>query len=314
MVADKLDEINASLFVFQSNAFMTESGNRFRTDALNWVNSVKSRNGTLVKIEDGIFGVQYPDKREFLVSRKHAKFFYPTEAGVQSNPQIMADHIQSDLLKWLSEIQTVIEELQQQAEGTNIPPSTPEQREEEIRRLMEKFNVSKADAEAFYNRGGDLAEPKFCSVNPCNSNSSLEVLDPYVFISNMEYNEISKAFNKLEEADTRDEKRDSFVAMLEHVVKTQVGSTAELENYRDETMDGIWLEFFQVNCNIEEIRQTTLRQLYTTPTEDFEKAYNILLDDAKEWDKLPIENRLWKAASSRGKSFYWIEADYFPGY
>ena len=314
MVAEKLEEINASLFVFQSNAFMTESSNRFRTDALNWIASVMSENGTMAKIEDGVIGAKYPSERDILSSRKHAKLFYPTKAGVQADAEVMANHIQSDLLSWLTEIQIEIDELQSQYEGTVIKPSTPEQREREIQRLMEKFNRSRADIEEWYNRGGDLAEPKFCSISQCATDGDLEVLDSYVFISNIEYTQISEAFNQLKQANTDVDKRDSFVAMLEHVVKTQVGSTAELEEYRDETIDNIWLEFFQVNCNIEEINQKKLRNLASIPDEDFNTAYEILLDDAKEWDTLPIDRRKWKAASSRNKSFYWIEADYFPGY
>ena len=91
---------------------------------------------------------------------------------------------------------------------------------------------------------------------------------------------------------------------------------SELDRYLREgkTMNEIWLEFFQVEFNIPELRDKPLAQIRATPPEDFNTAYEALLRAKEKWQLIDIQERQWEIASTRNQKFYWVEANFFPGF
>ena len=139
---------------------------------------------------------------------------------------------------------------------------------------------------------------------------------PYVFLSQIDFNTISNSLNDLEYAQGATAKKEALDALCKNLIRTQLGSASELDRYLREgkTMNEIWLEFFQVEFNIPELRDKPLAQIRATPPEDFNTAYEALLRAKEKWQLIDIQERQWEIASTRNQKFYWVEANFFPGF
>ena len=101
--------------------------------------------------------------------------------------------------------------------------------------------------------------------------------------------------------------------MCEDLILSQI-SRDELPAYLEYTMNEIWLDFFQVECNIPALRDLKIGDILTTNPEGFAEAYDALVEDAKNWRKLDIARYEWLAGASANDTFYWLPASYFPGF
>ena len=317
-VQDKLDDINASLFVFQATAFMTESSMRFQADALEWINNIQASNAknninsNLIRKNPGVFGIEF-NKSESIINRRQALLITQAEhAGRKTSPQAMASTIKKDLEGWIRAIESQIEGWEGACDGTR--KLTPEEKEYAINGLVGP-NVTREQAEDFFKRGGDLAIKAHASIKSCNEEAY--VMTPYIFLSNEDYNRISNAFARLEAGGTTVEKAEALQSMCLSLIRTQAGSAEEVERYRDKKMGEIWIEFFQVDFNISSLKDVTVRnipELSSQSGQVFEDAYETLLEAAETWNEMEILDREWRIASTPNQKYYWVDAEFFPGF
>lgn len=313
MVRNKLVDLNASLFVFQSTSYMTESSNRFQKDALSWIEATaKVCNSVVTQLEPGVIGLSTTSEYGTeLDDKRHAKLITPTEgSGIPASPQQMAALIQKDVNEWIRNVQKTLEGLQGLASGLTF--DSDEQRERYIEAIMKEAKCSRQAAEKYINRGGDLARPEHVSVKRCDQPNDIDVLRPYVFLSQDEFNDITDSFNDLEHQGAEDKQREALETLCNDIIESQVGSAHQRAKYKDKTMNEIWLEFFQVDFNIPELRHVKLGEIKEVDV-GFSQAYNALMRAKKKWEKINISQREWKAAKSN-QSFYWVPASKFPGF
>ena len=155
-----------------------------------------------------------------------------------------------------------------------------------------------------------------CSLERCEDQHEIDVMVPYVFLSQIDFNTISKSLNDLEYAQGVTAKKEALDALCKNLIRTQLGSASELARYLQEgkTMNEVWLEFFQVEFNIPELRNEPLAEIRGVRDSDFDAAYEALLRAKEEWELIDIQEREWEIASTRNQKFYWVEADFFPGF
>lgn len=314
MVEDKLIELNASLFVFQSTSYLTESSNRFQKDALNWIHAVGERVGSNVQeFKPGIIGIPSIDSdATALDEQRLAKLITPAQGtGVAASPDDMASLIMKDINRWINDVQIQLEGLQSISSGATF--ESPQERENMIQAFMKKFGKTRSEAERFFSRGGDLAIPRHCSTERCDGPSDVKVLVPYVFLSQVDFIRISNSFNDLASKSAVDQQQVALETMCRNIILTQVGSPSQVVKYEKRTMNDIWLEFFQVDFNIPELRNVPLNQL-TEPNDGFRDAYEALLRAKEKWQEMDISSREWEIASTRNQKFYWVPASKFPGF
>lgn len=314
VVQDKLIELNASLFVFQSTAYMTESSNRFQKDALGWIHAIaKAANSPVNELGQGIIGVARDERsRVGLGELRQAKLITPREGtGIPASPREMANIIFEDVKNWTDDVLRQLEGLSQISQGATY--DSPEDRENDIQGFMLRFGKTRQEAERFFGRGGDLAIPRHCSVENCNGPSDVKVLVPYVFLSQVDFIRISNSFNDLASKGAVSQKKEALETMCRNIILTQVGSPEELSRYERKTMNDIWLEFFQVDFNIPELRNVRLDEIKTVE-DGFDDAYESLMRAKEKWQELDISEREWEIASTRNQKFYWVPASIFPGF
>jgi hypothetical protein len=314
-VQDKLIEMNASLFVFQSTSYMTESSNRFQKDALGWIHAVAEVSKSSVKqIEQGVVGIspQENGSETVLGEPRQAKLITPTKGtGIPASPSEMAGVIFKDVKEWTDKVFRRLEGLSQISQGPTY--ESEEAREKDILGFMERFGKTREEAERFFGRGGDLAIPRHCSIEHCNGPSDVKVLVPYVFLSQVDFIRISNSFNDLASKGAVSQQKDALETMCRNIILTQVGSPEELSKYEKKTMNEIWLEFFQVDFNIPELRDVKLDEIKTVEA-GFGDAYDALMRAKDKWQLMDISEREWEIASTRNQKFYWVPASKFPGF
>ena len=172
---------------------------------------------------------------------------------------------------------------------------------------------SREEAEAFLNRGGDLATRRYASVENCEGQA---VLLPYVFLTRREYNNITQAFDRLASGGTSVEKADALYSMCLHLIQVQVGDPKQAQRYLQKTMGEIWIEFFQVDFNIASLRDVKVANIKSLQGQDdeFEDAYDAILNAYDRWLELDISTREWRIARASNERFYWVDASFFPGF
>ena len=138
-------------------------------------------------------------------------------------------------------------------------------------------------------------------------------MEPYVFLSFDEYNNISSSFTSLSLGGTIDAKKDALFNMCRNLILTQI-SPDELPEYEKKTMNEIWLEFFQVDFNIEALRDRPVNKIKGIQDTGFEEAYDALVEASITWDALNIEEREWIMGGNGKEQFFWVNASYFPGF
>lgn len=315
VVGNQLVNSKASVFVFQSTSFMTESSNRFQKDALDWIHMVaKSTKMNLKQLEDGVIGNSMDQNTTPLLEQRHVKLITPKTPGKPASPSEMEKLISDDIEGWISSVQSRIDEL-----GDYIGGGTTKRTEAEKQRLikdaMDKWGVSYETASAMVNNQGDSAYPVFCSVQSCSAMGSTEVMKPYVFLSRIDFKRIDDSFKQLAVLGTKAKNKENLSVMCENLILTQVGTAAQLPGYMDNTINDIWLEFFQVECNIPALRDIELGKIRAMPEDQFDRAYESMMLAYEDWKFMArsLEDYEWKIARGNTK-YYWVPADYFPGF
>jgi len=316
MVEKKLLDLNASLFVFQATHFMTQSSNRFQKDALEWVHAIGEKvKSEILTLEEGVIGTSQVDSdKSALDDFRIAKMIFPNKGtGIPASADEMARLIIKDVRDWITQVQERIGEIDTYADAPIF--ETPQQRENWIQSMIE-MGFTRQEAEDYIAQGGDTAVPLYCSLERCQGPHAIDVMVPYVFLSQIDFNTISNSLNDLEYAQGATAKKEALDALCKNLIRTQLGSASELDRYLREgkTMNEIWLEFFQVEFNIPELRDKPLAQIRATPPEDFNTAYEALLRAKEKWQLIDIQERQWEIASTRNQKFYWVEANFFPGF
>ena len=313
-----LNKIDASLYAFQATSFMTESSARFQQDALQWTNSRLAKNQAdgiacaLERIEPGVIGITFQGPVEFKRRRQAKIITQPTKPGKKTSPSKLADIITDDLTTWIAEVQENIEKLR----DAGTIELTPEQKEKFIQFLMESLDISRAKAEQFVKAGGDVSVPRFTSMKPCQEpRSNVDMLVPYVFVSQEDYNRLKKNFQQLAEGGPVDVQKDNLFRLCQQLIKTATGSDeVELEKYMNKSMNQIWVDLFQVDFNIRGLKYTKLKDIRSLDGAKFRNSYAAIEQAAKRWEGLPINRFEWKLAKTPVQKFYWIPAEYFPGF
>jgi len=310
-VREELERINASLYAFQATAFLTESSMGFQSDVLGWMNGLKEQNEQdgvpteLKRLAPGVIGFEFANDN--LLNTRRAKLVTQgAQEGAKTDPAIFAEMFKNDIENWLEDILDAIEELNRTITGTG-GPLDPVARENIIRLLIQQ-GFTREQAEAFLNRGGDLATRRYASVENCKNQV---VLLPYVFLTRREYNNITQAFSRLEDAGTSEAKAEALYDMCLHLIQVQVGDPKQAQRYLQKTMGEIWIEFFQVDFNIASLRDV---QVANIKGEDVGEAFDAILTAYETWEDLEIDRCEWSTASAGKEKFYWVEARYFPGF
>lgn len=316
MVENRLLDLNASLFVFQATHFLTESSNRFQKDALNWLHAIGEEVESEIKIlREGVIGTSQADSdKSALDDFRIAKLIFPHKGtGIPASADEMARLIIKDVRDWITQVQERIGEIDTYADAPNF--ETPEQRENWIQSMID-LGFTRQQAEDYLAQGGDTAVPMHCSLERCDAQDEIDVMVPYVFLSQIDFNTISNSLNDLEFAQGATAKKEALDALCKNLIRTQLGSASELERYLREgkTMNDVWLEFFQVEFNIPELRDEKLEEIRSVDNADFDIAYDALLKAKRDWELVDIQEREWEIASTRNQKFYWVEANFFPGF
>ena len=312
-VAEKLKEVKASLFVFQAKSFMTSSSNRFQQDGLSWVKSVIPDDEELEMKEPGVIGVTHSSDE--LLKQREAKLIYPTGAsGQAADPAVLVKTITNDLEKWLFAVLRKIDYLNSVLTG-DITDMTEKQLAIAAKAMAIETGLSIDECIRLLTAGGDKAYVRHCSIEKPEE-PNLDVMKPYVFISFTDYDNISRSFTDLVVKGTSGilpEKKEALQRMCESLITAQI-SEEELPKYLKKTMNDIWLEFFQVNFNIPQLRDIVIEDIVTAPDNGFSEAYNALVRAATNWSSLDIQQYEWVMAGAGNESFYWVPASKFPGF
>ena len=315
-VREELERINASLFAFQATAFLTESSMGFQSDVLGWMNGLKEqneRNGIpteLKRLAPGVVGFEFANDN--LINTRRAKLVTQgTQAGAKTDPQAFADIFKKEIDDWLKSVVVERDRLFAIKDGT--AGAIDEVAQENLIRLLMQQGFTRGEAEAFLNRGGDLATRRYASVENCEGQA---VLLPYVFLTRREYNNITQAFDRLASGGTSVEKADALYSMCLHLIQVQVGDPKQAQRYLQKTMGEIWIEFFQVDFNIASLRDVKVANIKSLQGQDdeFEDAYDAILNAYDRWLELDISTREWRIARASNERFYWVDASFFPGF
>jgi hypothetical protein len=315
-VEEALNKIKASLFVFQTTAFMSESSMRFQTDALNLLSSIQRSNSSmsvqsqLERTKPGIVILSF-DNDDDLAKRQGALITQSDSPGKKTSPQTMAEIIKRDIEDWIKKVERQIEFLRAQLSGVGAELNT-EQRERIVQQLISE-GWTRKEAEAFLTRGGDVTVARHTSIASRQAIGQ-PVLIPYIFISLLEYQEISESFAKLKAGGTSVERTERLYNLCTSVIRTQVGSNQEVEKYLSKTLREIWIEFFQVDFNINALRNVQVRNIKGLSGQEFEDAYAAMAKAAEAWLQLDISKREWRVTRNREARFYWVDATFFPGF
>ena len=75
-------------------------------------------------------------------------------------------------------------------------------------------------------------------------------------------------------------------------------------------MGEIWIEFFQVDFNIASLRDVKVANIKSLQGQDdeFEDAYDAILNAYDRWLQLDISTREWRIARASNERFYWVDA------
>lgn len=317
-VNEVLNNLDASLYAFQATSYMRESSARFQQDALQWTNSRLEKNHadgiacSLERIEPGVIGITFQGPVEFKRRRQAKIITQPIKPGKNTLPSKLAEIITDDLTTWIAEVQENIEKLR----DGGLIELTPEQKEEFILFLMESLDISRIKAEQFVKAGGDVSVPMFTSMKPCRKpQSNIDMLVPYVFVSQEDYNRLKKNFQKLAEGGPVDVQKDNLFQLCQQLIKTATGSDElELEEYMGKSMNQIWVDLFQVDFNIRGLKYTKLKDIRSLDGAKFRNSYAAIEQAAKRWEELPINRFEWELARTPVQKYYWIPAEYFPGF
>ena len=311
-VADKLKELNTSLFIFQVNSFMTESSNRYQQDGLAWLKAIIPNNERLEYQSPGVIGTT--QSSENLLGQREARMICPAVAsGSQADPSVLVTEIRQYLDDWTTAVQVKINFLESILTGDPIE-RTPDELERDIQSLMKTTGLSYEKVKELLTRGGDKAYKRNVSIQRAEQPAGFDVLEPYVFLSFDEYNNISSSFTSLSLGGTIEAKKDALFDMCRNLILTQI-SPDELPEYEKKTMNEIWLEFFQVDFNIQALRDRPVNQIRGMGKDDgFEEAYDALVQASLTWDALNIEEREWIMGGNGKEQFFWVNASYFPGF
>ena len=312
-ISAKLKEVNASLFIFQAKSFMTASSNRFQQDGLTWLEAIISENQKLELSHPGV--IRATTSSADLIGGREAKMIFPSNApGIPADPQMLMDSIEIDLGRWMNAVIAKIDFLNSVLMG-DPTSQTPEQLQRAARAMSEELGIPIADCVKLLTQGGDKAYVRHVSVEK-HGEPGLAVMKPYIFISFDEYQSISSSFTNLVVQGTSGilpDKKKALYKMCEDLILSQI-SRDELEPYLKKTMNEIWLEFFQIDCNIPALRNLKIEDILTTNPAGFAEAYDALVRASNTWRKLDIARYEWLAGASANDTFYWLPASYFPGF
>lgn len=312
-VSESLDDVNASLFIFQAKSFMTASSNRFQQDGLTWLEKVISENQKLELSHPGVISATTSSTDP--ISRREAKMIFPSDApGTPADPQMLGEAIRIDLEAWMEAVINKIDFLQSVLMGDPTTQS-PQQLQRAAQAMSDELSIPIEDCINLLTKGGDKAYVRHVSVEKPEE-SGLAVMKPYIFISFQEYQNITDSFTSLVVKGTSGilpDKKKALYQMCEDLILSQI-SRQELPPYLQKTMNEIWLEFFQVDCNIPALRDLKIEDILTTNPEGFAEAYDALVRASITWRKLDIARYEWLAGASANDTFYWLPASYFPGF
>jgi hypothetical protein len=314
-VGDELVRSKSSVFVFQATAFMTESSNRFQKDALDWIHAVaESVDMNLKQLEDGVIGNTFDQTTTSLSEQRHVKLITPKVSGRPASPEEMESLIADDIEGWINSVRKRIDNLSQYRSGSSAK-RTPEEKERLIQDAMEKRGVSYEVARKVVDNQGDSAFPVYCPVKSCSDQGSVPLMTPYVFMSKIDFKRIDDSFKRLKARQGLAADKDNLAAMCENLILTQVGTAAQLQSYMTHTLNEIWLEFFQVECNIATLKEIELGEIRRTPDSQFEEAYESMMIAYEEWKIMARQLNKYEWKIARGNTnYYWIPAAFFPGF
>ena len=263
-------------------------------------------------MSEGIIGLTFSSS-EPSISQRYGKFITQgLTPGKRTSPEVLKEVLIADLKNWIGAVENKIKTLGNALSGTQ-KITDPLQKESFVKSLIE-LGLTREQAEEWIDRGGDLATRRFASVESCRDST---VLIPYVFLTRTEYNDIKQAFSRLKKAGTRIEQAEALEEMCVKLIEPQVGSRVEVDMYKKKTLGEIWEEFFQVEFNIKSLRDTPvdgIKQLQAANPTAFNDAFNALKKASTKWSRMNIDSREWEAASQDNEKFYWIKADFFPGF
>ena len=313
-VQEALDRTRASLFVFQASAFMTESSVRFQSDALQWISKIQEDNArnqvncSIERKKAGVFGIAFSETESIMQRRQAVLITQAQRAGRKTPPEVMAAVIKDDLTAWIRTIENQIRRFESLLDGTI---SLTGKEKEALIEKLQGMVLSRQKAEAFLERGGDLAVERHASIETCTAE---QILTPYIFLSNEDYNRITNQFSRLEAGGTAVDKAEALQSLCLSLIRTQAGSPAEVQRLSEKTMSEIWIEFFQMDFNIAALKDVKVRNISGLSGAAFENAYDQLLEAAQQWEELEIDEREWRVASTRNQKYYWVDAEFFPGF
>ena len=231
-----------------------------------------------------------------------AKMICPSVAsGKQADPTELVTEIQEYLKNWTDDVIAKIYLLESILTG-NITEMTEEERRRNIRDLVSR-GIPYEEAVRMLTKGGDTALSRHVSIRREGQPVGSEVMEPYVFLSFDEYNNISSSFTSLILSGTITAKKEALFDMCNNLILTQI-SPDELPAYQEMTMNEIWLEFFQVDFNIEALRDRRVSQIRSMDENSgFQEAYDALVEASLNWDALNIEEREWIAGGNGKEQF-----------
>ena len=134
-------------------------------------------------------------------------------------------------------------------------------------------------------------------------------------MSTNDFKRFDDSFKRLQARQGLATDKDNLAAMCENLILTQVGTAAQLQSYMTHTLNEIWLEFFQVECNIATLKEVELGEIRRTPDSQFEEAYESMMIAYNEWKIMARQLNKYEWKIARGNTnYYWIPATRFPGF
>ena len=312
-----LNKIDASLFAFQATTYMTGSSARFQQDALDWANSSLKRNQndgiacSFERTEPGVLGITFDGPVTFKKRRQAKIITQPIKPGKKTPPSKLVEVVRGDLSQWIDEVQQNIQKLREVG-----LKELSESEKEELIVLLVSQGYDKDAARSFVEAGGDIAVPRYTSLKPCNQpQSDLDLLIPYVFISQQDYNRLTNNFLMLEQGGTTIDKQESLYKLCKNLILATTGQDpVALDKYLNKTMNEIWIDLFQVDFNIKGLKNTKVKNIKALDGGKFNNAYKAIARAAAKWEDLTIDDFEWRLSRTPNQKFYWVPAEFFPGF
>lgn len=303
-----IKDYNAKLFAFQATTRYTDASMQFQKDVLKWIdqihkNSINSKDFSIQSLDDNHsqYGLELINEEVKNYGDTYGKLITNSgNPGQKTDPIYLQNQLEEDIISWTEAVELRLQEL----EDVGINANFNDCYDNKIR-----AGLSPSTAKFVCTQGRDqtmaaytVAKSKY-SETPC--------LYHYVLLTKSEFISLRDAFNNFVSQTTVSDRQVALQKLFVHLIAKAYGSDSQtILEMKSMNLGDLWYKLFQMELGIEELRDYSVNNIADIEIDIVNDIYYV----AKEFVTLDEEDYRWKRLHSDSQVFYWIPADYFPGY